>query len=84
MYMDEKYQDFIDSVFGDLAGTLNANEEMDIKVGVTFWLPEKHEQKFRSLQKISKKKFGKKMQEILCKVIESVNLEHHSSDQNAV
>jgi hypothetical protein len=51
-------------------------EEIDAlpKKAITIWLPEDKTEKFADLQRRSKRKFGKKIQELLVQVIDSVNV----------
>lgn len=68
--MSEK--DFIEEIFNGFQITEEIDSKPVQRAGVTIWLPEDYREKFLLLQSKSKRRFGKKVQELVIKAIDKV------------
>lgn len=70
--MAENKMDLVDSVFDGFV--VDAADDSATKRGcVNIWIPEEYREKFQELQNRSKRRFGKKVQEMVIKAIDKVS-----------
>jgi diadenosine tetraphosphate (Ap4A) HIT family hydrolase len=62
----------LDSILDDLGTDLFSTDERPETKPVTMWIPNEYKSKYDELQEQSKKKFGKKLQELVMASIDRV------------
>lgn len=71
--MNDQNKDLVDKIFEGFTLGNGQDSETVQRAGVTIWLPEEYKEKFNQLQSRSKRRFGKKIQEMLIKAIDKVS-----------
>lgn len=71
--MHKKAQETLDSVFENMDSMFTGHEEPIETKPVTIWLPVDYKNKFDTLQKSTKRKFGKKIKELVIRSIDKVD-----------
>ena len=73
--MNNKVNETIESVFGDV-DSMFSNCDGPVKTkAITIWLPEDKALKFEQIQAKSKRRFGKKLKEVVIRSIDLINLD---------
>lgn len=65
--------DLIEELFLDFKVDEASEQNTVQRAGVTIWLPEDYKAKFNSLQERTKRRFGKKVQQLVIKAIDKVS-----------
>lgn len=74
--MNEKKSDNkinLDDIFGDIESLIDSGGPSNLG-GITIWVPIEYKQKYSHIQAITKRKFSKKVQELLIKSLDKINI----------
>lgn len=78
--MNGSIEQSIEEIFGDLDLSEYHDETRIEGKGVTFWLPMDYKIKYDMIQKCSKRKFSKKIKEIIMRSIDRVEIDSADHD----